>query len=150
MVGPFCCCFLWLSISVYYFFFFFFKQKTAYEMRISDWSSDVCSSDLPIRGGRCNPRGTSHPAELCRETALKGIAGLIVGGFSLFSAPTAPSHSRQTHAQPRPGSRPAADLPHHRPPRSGQAHAHRKAAAVRQRHPYGRPGQGTRREAAHP
>src|SRR3546814_2055687 len=34
---------------IYYllvFFFFFFKQKTAYEMRISDWSSDVCSSDL--------------------------------------------------------------------------------------------------------
>src|SRR3546814_2357197 len=30
--------------------FFFFKQKTAYEMRISDWSSDVCSSDL-YRGG---------------------------------------------------------------------------------------------------
>src|SRR3546814_5867123 len=30
--------------------FFFFKQKTAYEMRISDWSSDVCSSDL--RGNR--------------------------------------------------------------------------------------------------
>src|SRR3546814_14766204 len=30
-------------------FFFFFKQKTAYEMRISDWSSDVCSSDLPDR-----------------------------------------------------------------------------------------------------
>src|SRR3546814_14190962 len=29
-----------------YIFFFFFKQKTAYEMRISDWSSDVCSSDL--------------------------------------------------------------------------------------------------------
>src|SRR3546814_3643167 len=30
----------------YMFIFFFFKQKTAYEMRISDWSSDVCSSDL--------------------------------------------------------------------------------------------------------
>src|SRR3546814_6629465 len=28
-------------------YFFFFEQKTAYEMRISDWSSDVCSSDLP-------------------------------------------------------------------------------------------------------
>src|SRR3546814_3241596 len=28
--------------------FFFFKQKTAYEMRISDWSSDVCSSDLGL------------------------------------------------------------------------------------------------------
>src|SRR3546814_11472837 len=32
------------------FFFFFFKQKTAYEMRISDWSSDVCSSDLWNQG----------------------------------------------------------------------------------------------------
>src|SRR3546814_19935353 len=31
--------------------FSFFKQKTAYEMRISDWSSDVCSSDLPKVGG---------------------------------------------------------------------------------------------------
>src|SRR3546814_9618040 len=29
-------------------YFFFFKQKTAYEMRISDWSSDVCSSDLNV------------------------------------------------------------------------------------------------------
>src|SRR3546814_3612214 len=34
---------VWVCCSV---FFFFFKQKTAYEMRISDWSSDVCSSDL--------------------------------------------------------------------------------------------------------
>src|SRR3546814_1321208 len=33
-------------IRVLLFVFFFFKQKTAYEMRISDWSSDVCSSDL--------------------------------------------------------------------------------------------------------
>src|SRR3546814_8389011 len=31
-----------------FYFFFFFKQKTAYEMRISDWRSDVCSSDLPL------------------------------------------------------------------------------------------------------
>src|SRR3546814_6767425 len=37
------------------FVFFFFKQKTAYEMRISDWSSDVCSSDLAncAHGGGC-------------------------------------------------------------------------------------------------
>src|SRR3546814_4016181 len=34
--------------------FFFFKQKTAYELRISDWSSDVCSSDLRKRQ-RCAP-----------------------------------------------------------------------------------------------
>src|SRR3546814_2334190 len=36
---------------------FFFKQKTAYEMRISDWSSDVCSSDLPKDRWRI---GTEH------------------------------------------------------------------------------------------
>src|SRR3546814_2537087 len=57
-------CFLWSLRSYYNFLFvssnngslfiistilfFFFKQKTAYEMRISDWSSDVCSSDLVI------------------------------------------------------------------------------------------------------
>src|SRR3546814_1233297 len=35
------CVLMWFCV-----FFFFFKQKTAYEMRISDWSSDVCSSDL--------------------------------------------------------------------------------------------------------
>src|SRR3546814_1882050 len=35
-----------VSRLLFYIFFFFFKQKTAYEMRISDWSSDVCSSDL--------------------------------------------------------------------------------------------------------
>src|SRR3546814_2501339 len=34
------------GLHSYGFFFLFFKQKTAYEMRISDWSSDVCSSDL--------------------------------------------------------------------------------------------------------
>src|SRR3546814_9955933 len=36
------------SFMYLFFFIFFFKQKTAYEMRISDWSSDVCSSDLRI------------------------------------------------------------------------------------------------------
>src|SRR3546814_7969035 len=38
---------------LFYLFFFFFKQKTAYEMRISDWSSDVCSSDLRVDGRSC-------------------------------------------------------------------------------------------------
>src|SRR3546814_3213195 len=37
-----------VCISFCLLFFFFFKQKTAYEMRISDWSSDVCSSDLYV------------------------------------------------------------------------------------------------------
>src|SRR3546814_8254379 len=36
---------MWFGFDIV-FSFFFFKQKTAYEMRISDWSSDVCSSDL--------------------------------------------------------------------------------------------------------
>src|SRR3546814_3845247 len=40
-----------MVVSFYSFFFFFFKQKTAYEMRISDWSSDVCSSDLAAELG---------------------------------------------------------------------------------------------------
>src|SRR3546814_1915685 len=35
-----------MCVMIYISIFFFFKQKTAYEMRISDWSSDVCSSDL--------------------------------------------------------------------------------------------------------
>src|SRR3546814_15098864 len=38
------------------FCFFFFKQKTAYEMRISDWSSDVCSSDLAKREHACRQK----------------------------------------------------------------------------------------------
>src|SRR3546814_2083711 len=50
-----------MSCSVHLFlfcFFFFFKQKTAYEMRISDWSSDVCSSDLVI--DRLHPDAADH------------------------------------------------------------------------------------------
>src|SRR3546814_1770787 len=40
-------CICWVNDSnVMGVYFFFFKQKTAYELRISDWSSDVCSSDL--------------------------------------------------------------------------------------------------------
>src|SRR3546814_17493372 len=43
------CSYVSMTVSLFIcIFFFFFKQKTAYEMRISDWSSDVCSSDLPI------------------------------------------------------------------------------------------------------
>src|SRR3546814_9801914 len=41
------------------FCFFFFKQKTAYEMRISDWSSDVCSSDLRLKTGEGQRLDTS-------------------------------------------------------------------------------------------
>src|SRR3546814_1260001 len=53
-------------------FFFFFKQKTAYEMRISDWSSDVCSSDLRksekhrAHGVGCDDGGRHPGARQCR------------------------------------------------------------------------------------
>src|SRR3546814_8787157 len=48
-------CFLVMSL----YDFFFFKQKTAYEMRISDWSSDVCSSDLYSRASHQTGSGSS-------------------------------------------------------------------------------------------
>src|SRR3546814_5809501 len=47
------------STSVFLCYVFFFKQKTAYEWRISDWSSDVCSSDLPS----CRSRRSGLPAD---------------------------------------------------------------------------------------
>src|SRR3546814_7448740 len=49
--------------------FFFFKQKTAYEMRISDWSSDVCSSDLAKLGKCSNPSRSAadQPWEICAK-----------------------------------------------------------------------------------
>src|SRR3546814_16652337 len=43
--------------------FFFFKQKTAYEVRISDWSSDVCSSDLEARDGEREERERRRDAD---------------------------------------------------------------------------------------
>src|SRR3546814_4397716 len=52
-------------------FFFFFKQKTAYEMRISDWSSDVCSSDLRFR----RPLGQQAHFRRNHAEACSSIAG---------------------------------------------------------------------------
>src|SRR3546814_20902293 len=63
------------------YYFFFFKQKTAYEMRISDWSSDVCSSDLDplaqapggavgrLRRGAARPRGVGAEGQRYRQQA---------------------------------------------------------------------------------
>src|SRR3546814_10873090 len=62
-------------------FFFFFKQKTAYEMRISDWSSDVCSSDLQT--GTLNMNQPIHAldrdgkiVETGRATKIMAFRGL--------------------------------------------------------------------------
>src|SRR3546814_10812546 len=80
-----------LSVCVLFviFVFFFFKQKTAYEMRISDWSSDVCSSDLGCGATFCSkPRAetarySSRPFH-CRRC-------LISASFRPRSATTPPS-----------------------------------------------------------
>src|SRR3546814_3208494 len=48
-------------------FFFFVKQKTAYEMRISDWSSDVCSSDLRMRLGGDKIRHHARPIQFAQQ-----------------------------------------------------------------------------------
>src|SRR3546814_3294144 len=54
---------VFLSLSLRLCLVFFFKQKTAYEMRISDWSSDVCSSDLPALPFLGQPRGIARRGE---------------------------------------------------------------------------------------
>src|SRR3546814_11902138 len=53
-------------------FFFFFKQKTAYEMRISDWSSDVCSSDLRCRAPGPRASAIGAPAGVGRRGRESG------------------------------------------------------------------------------
>src|SRR3546814_1093865 len=73
-------------------FFFFFKQKTAYEMRISDWSSDVCSSDLfRAWSAGSQPRGEVHPMAL---SVLNGLgfdtAGMRSKSWDEFAVPDAP------------------------------------------------------------
>src|SRR3546814_7576419 len=67
------CC--WLLVV------FFFKQKTAYELRISDWSSDVCSSDLAIavKGGlRLEPLCDCRISASLRQNLIEQAAILIV------------------------------------------------------------------------
>src|SRR3546814_4823420 len=74
---------------VYSMCIFFFKHKTAYEMRISDWSSDVCSSDL-VRPGPATPCAIAgpclwlecekHPAYNCSlsQRVLEGVCRIDV------------------------------------------------------------------------
>src|SRR3546814_9105884 len=70
---------------------FFFKQKTAYEMRISDWSSDVCSSDLDgsarpdTADGRIAGAGRAH--RLRAAKAAPAVAAEQSGGTSRRQAP---------------------------------------------------------------
>src|SRR3546814_8447197 len=76
-------------------FFFFFTQKTAYEMRISDWSSDVCSSDLLVhplaRGGidGLARRGVDHAGMAAVEQAeeMDRVGQIAHGGGAARQRP---------------------------------------------------------------
>src|SRR3546814_19946567 len=62
------------SCFEYLFVFFFFKQKTAYEMRISDWSSDVCSSDLQVMESTVSDYSASGTKRRRTGSTLPAIA----------------------------------------------------------------------------
>src|SRR3546814_1630848 len=68
-----------MLVSSIFVIVFFFKQKTAYEMRISDWSSDVCSSDLG-RGETAAPAsaGGSQAAGLHPGESRNGLQGFFL------------------------------------------------------------------------
>src|SRR3546814_12826289 len=76
--------------------FFFFKQKTAYEMRISDWSSDVCSSDLDATGG-----GSGGGVAVSLESVMVAPCSRGEGG------PAAPTQPEDTSVPPVQGHRDA-------------------------------------------
>src|SRR3546814_11675349 len=73
--------FFWILCS-----FFFFKQKTAYEMRISDWSSDVCSSDL-LRGGRRRYRRAGRHRDVAPASRPRAASGADGGQWRPAAEP---------------------------------------------------------------
>src|SRR3546814_3858230 len=70
-----------MSGFMFLFYVFFFKQKTAYDMRISDWSSDVCSSDLFTPGDRTAIRLTGD----YMRVRNCGVCGQVVPGAVSFT-----------------------------------------------------------------
>src|SRR3546814_8529678 len=89
-------------------FLFFFKQKTAYEMRISDWSSDVCSSDLIVGKGPDVGRGDriddGQRVALAVLRVLQGRADtddddLVVRRRTVFGGRRILRHRRRRHQQ---------------------------------------------------
>src|SRR3546814_19544811 len=80
-------------MCVFRYLFFFFKQKTAYEMRISDWSSDVCSSDLASPDKTLNFLCSSRLLALRRLAGTAGVGG--AGEHAIFRGDPAPSLAAQ-------------------------------------------------------
>src|SRR3546814_9491093 len=95
-------CVCW-SLSFALVFFFFFKQKTAYEMRISDWSSDVCSSDL--RDFREARRAQPYPGRcgVARVVADRSCGADFALSLRMLSVPAPHAASA-----PAPNAAPAA------------------------------------------
>src|SRR3546814_3078806 len=86
-------------------FFFFFKQKTAYELRISDWSSDVCSSDLDCRKNAYS----SVKRTMLRAANSQRQAPEVTACGVIHAAATPPSRRRRqapARGQARPRRRP--------------------------------------------
>src|SRR3546814_10244912 len=89
-----------------WYLFFFFKQKTAYEMRISDWSSDVCSSDLPrqltnrhwLPAGRAEQQRDNTARGVPRDFARGGMTAINIAGDAKGA-----SVDRADAADPPPG-----------------------------------------------
>src|SRR3546814_2919832 len=89
-------------------YFFFFKQKTAYEMRISDWSSDVCSSDLVLTANSCSSgvtketRHGEHTSSFARRplartlgrTGLRFRIQFAIAGLKLPASTERPNDQR--------------------------------------------------------
>src|SRR3546814_5265849 len=68
--------YLYYLCFLLFFYFFFFKQKTAYEMRISDWSSDVCSSDLLVDESDDRHRTQAAHLEQFQRLRLDALRGV--------------------------------------------------------------------------
>src|SRR3546814_13460078 len=85
---------------------FFFKQKTAYEMRISDWSSDVCSSDLPSRfmARPCFKIEKAFPEPLAGvdEAGCAPLAGPVVAAAVILDRKRFPRGIDDSKALPAP------------------------------------------------
>src|SRR3546814_11085929 len=84
---------------------FFFKHKTAYVMRISDWSSDVCSSDLSTRPARSARDESARPPGLACIVAALALPALIAAAderaplrfLEFFAAAIRNPHTRRAH-----------------------------------------------------
>src|SRR3546814_4898219 len=103
---------------------FFFKQKTAYEMRISDWSSDVCSSDLDHHLARPGVGHSLAPDDDAHTNATFPFSGLHSGhgcscGLALLPAITTPLPPHFLQSRPPAGGALAAQEP--RPARRNPA-----------------------------